>query len=74
MFQSRGKKAGVEGLHAHLFRSSNAHYWLAGDGQESDLMTLMGWQSSAMVRRYASSTRVDRALDAHKRRSPGDQV
>jgi len=70
----RAAQAGVEGLHAHRFRHTAAHAWLAGGGQERDLMRLMGWTSEAMLDRYGSSAADERARAAARRMRLGDRL
>jgi site-specific recombinase XerD len=60
----RSAQAGLEGVHPHRFRHTFAHRWLAGGGQERDLMMLAGWRSDDMLSRYAASTAVQRARGA----------
>ena len=40
----RGERAGLPGLHPHMFRHSYAHAWSASGGNEGDLMRLAGWR------------------------------
>jgi integrase/recombinase XerC len=59
-----GNAAGVPGLRAHRFRHSWAHYSKAAGMQESNLMTLGGWTTTEMLRRYGRSLAAERAVEA----------
>lgn len=70
----RGKQAGIDGLHPHLFRHTYAHDMLSAGMQEGDLMRLAGWKSRQMLSRYGASAADDRARAAYKSISPGDRL
>lgn len=70
----KGAAVGLPSLHAHMFRHTASHRWLAAGGNEGDLMSLNGWKSRAMLQRYAASAAAERARDAHKRFGLGDQL
>ncbi|MGI8408136.1 MAG: tyrosine-type recombinase/integrase [Actinomycetota bacterium] len=67
MLRRRSRKAGIGAIHPHQLRHTFAHRWLMEGGNEGDLMKLAGWNSPQMLRRYASSAAVQRALAAHKK-------
>lgn len=74
MLRARGDQAGVPDLHAHRFRHTAAHRWLAAGGAEGDLMRIAGWKNPAMLQRYGRSAAEERAREAHKRLGLGDSL
>jgi integrase/recombinase XerC len=67
MFTRRGRAAGVGHMHAHRLRHTLAHEWQMHEGNETDLMAIMGWRSPQMLRRYGRSAAEARAQRSHRR-------
>ena len=75
LLNRRAREAGLGiHIHAHMFRHTVAHHWLADGGNESDLMRLTGWKSREMLDRYGASAAVERAHDAHRTLGLGDRI
>lgn len=72
LLEQLGESAGVK-VHPHMFRHTAAHHWLSHDGQERDLMSRMGWSSTAMLGVYGRSAADERAREAARRMAPGDR-
>jgi integrase/recombinase XerC len=74
MIRERSAAAGLGAIHPHQLRHSFAHAWLEAGGSEGDLMSLAGWTSPSMLRRYGASLAAERARKSHKRLGLGDRL
>jgi site-specific recombinase XerD len=70
----RCAEAGIKAIKPHAFRHLTAHEWFAAGGSEGDAMSLFGWRSSAMTRRYARSAAAERAREHARSMSIGDKL
>jgi integrase/recombinase XerC len=74
MVKRRCKHAGVPHIHPHQFRHTWAHEYRVAGGDRGDLKRQGGWRSDQMVDRYGASAADERARQAHKKISFGDQI
>lgn len=74
MLERRGKLAGVDGVHAHIFRHTACTSQLDAGMSEGDVMRLFGWTTPAMVRHYGASVAHQRAIKAARRTSHADRI
>lgn len=74
VLRRRGRAAGVDRLHPHLFRHTYAHEALSAGMQEGEVMALAGWRSREMLSRYARSAERERAIAAARRVNVGDRL
>jgi site-specific recombinase XerD len=74
LVRDRGLRAGIPNLHPHDFRHAATHHELSGGMNEADVMSKRGWDSPAMLRRYASTTANQRAIDASRKLGLGDKL
>lgn len=74
LLKRRGKLVGVAEVRPHRFRHTFGHQWRMEGGNETDLMTVAGRKSDAMVRRYGRSAAGERAREAHREFSPRDRL
>lgn len=49
MIRRRGNAADIPHMHAHRLRHTLSHVWQREQGNESDLMAIMGWRSPEML-------------------------
>jgi site-specific recombinase XerD len=72
MVETFGARAGIRDLHPHRLR----HVWVdalfSAGMTESEVMSLAGWSTPAMCRRYASARREARAIEAYRRLGIGN--
>ncbi len=74
MIRRRGNAAGIPHMHAHRLRHTLSHVWQREQGNESDLMAIMGWRSPEMLRRYGASAAAERAENTHRTLKLGNRV
>ena len=74
MVGDRALEAGIGHVHAHQLRHTFAHRWMTAGGGEQDLMRLAGWRSPQMLARYGASAAAERAVAAHHRMRPAEDL
>jgi len=68
------RQAGVANPGVHRFRHTAATLMAEADADDSDLMLLFGWTTHSMAMRYTKYRAQERALRAHRRFSPMDNL
>jgi site-specific recombinase XerD len=74
MLERRCAEAGIAKIHFHQLRHTFSHQWLKDGGSGEDLMRLAGWSSRAMLSRYGAALADERAVEAYRRRLPGERI
>lgn len=73
VLKRRAARVGIH-VHPHMFRHTWADQYRRSGGNDSDLMVLGGWSSTAMLARYGRAAAQDRALEAASRHSFADRL
>lgn len=73
IIRRRGKQAGIERLHPHIFRRSFATRWLDHGGDVERLRLIAGWRSLDMLPVYVRSA-IQQLEEAHRRAGPVDRL
>jgi integrase/recombinase XerD len=68
----RGDAAGIPNLHPHVLRNTAAVRWLRKGGSPTGLMSVAGWTSVDMLRRYIRAAESGLAADESRRLDLGD--
>ncbi len=74
MLERRCAQAGVARIHPHAFRHFSTDAWLSRGGRERDIMTLNGWTSTQMLKRYGAIAAARRAAAAAHGLSMGNEL
>lgn len=72
--RTRGQRAGIPDLHPHDLRHAWRHHAETAGASRETLMALGGWESDAMLRRYASTTATERAIEQARKIALGDKL
>lgn len=72
MLRRISKATGIPDLHPHLLRHVCVDAMFSAGMSEGEVMSLMGWSTPAMCRRYASARRTARAIETYRRLGIGD--
>jgi integrase len=70
IFERMGKRAGIDGVHAHRFRHSFATWAIESGAREIDVQMLLGHSDMTMTQRYARTYTSEQAVRAHGALSP----
>jgi site-specific recombinase XerD len=73
LFERLKKATGIP-VHPHLMRHTFATLMLEAEAPPDAVRALGGWETDDMLRRYTRSREIERALEVHRRFSPGDRV
>lgn len=74
MLRRRGEQAGVGHVHPHMFRHTAAHALKSSGLSDEEIMSIFGWSSQEMARRYGRALAGQRARAAHRVASPADAL
>ena len=75
MLARRAKLAGLGHVHPHQFRHTAAHQLRLAGMNDQDMRRIFGWgKNSRQLERYGESAADERAREAHRRLSFGDQI
>ncbi len=72
----RATQAGIDPtkVHPHTFRHTFADALKGAGASDEDVQRLGRWKDAKMVRRYGASRATQRAIETHRRLSPGDRL